>query len=103
MLRIYGASDDLVEIEGIVSDELGAYERARTITVGDTSGGVVVRVEYAVANRAGVWSVAFEPIDEDVPIPWPISVKLNAIRDGRGYSTEASIDCPAGTPVSWAE
>jgi hypothetical protein len=98
MLKIYGASDDLVEIEGIVSEELGAYDKPRVVTVGDReTGGCVVVAEYAVENRAGVWSMSVSQIDEDVPIPWPVSIAVE-----HGYSVAVVIDCPSGTKVRFA-
>lgn len=93
MIRIYGASDDLVEIEGDIREELGSYDRETVILIGREDAGVVVRVEYGHGNRAGVWGVAFEPVDEDVPIPWPVCVEMG----GRGYSAVAVVDCPPGT------
>jgi hypothetical protein len=98
MLRIYGASDDLVELDGIVYDELGAYNSHRVITVGDDKGGLRVIAEYApkhIKTGAGVWRLSVEPIEEDVPCPWPVRVEV------KGYSTHIVIDCPEGTPVTW--
>lgn len=96
MLRIYGASDDLVEIEGDVSEELGARDRQRTITIGDDKGGLRVIAKYAPGSRA-VWRLSVEPIDEEVPIPWPVHVELAE----PGYSCAVVVDCPPGTPVAF--
>ena len=93
MIRIYGASDDLVEIDaGLKSDEVGAYERPVTVTVTDAAGhGARFIVEYApehASSGKGVWRIGVEPLEEDVPMPWPITMKLG----GRGYSAVAEID-----------
>lgn len=97
MIRIHGASDDLVEIEGSVREELDAYDRPRIITVGDKiGGGIRAVVEYA-PGPAAVWRIAVEPIDEWVPIPWPVRIQLSPY----GYSPELIIECPSDTPVTW--
>lgn len=99
MIRIYGHSDDCIEIEGDVDEELGAYSRPRCITVGGEDGGVEVWVEYAPERTKGaVWHFTIGLIDEDVPCPWPIRIEPK-----HGYSQQAVIDCPAGTPVDFGE
>ena len=100
MIAIYGASDDLVEIEaeGPYGDEIGCFDDSVTIEVGDRqSGGLRVVMEYATAraDAAGVWSAAVSPLDEDVPIPWPVRVVLAE----RGYSPVVEIDCPSDTKI----
>jgi hypothetical protein len=99
MIRIYGTSDDIVEIDGDVSEELSAYTTPRVITVGDANGGLCVVVEYAPAhvNTGGNWRIAVELIGEDVPIPWPVSMEVRECP----YSPTLVIDCPPGTPVTW--
>jgi len=58
MVKIYGASDDLVEIEGSSwpEDEIGCYDKAVRISFDD---GTVIRVEYPKPN-AGVWFIDIE-------------------------------------------
>lgn len=105
MLKIYGASDDLVELEGCVEDEIDCYDKWVQITVGypeaehgRASQGVKVIMRYAPKwVNAGVWSAEIFPIDEDVEIPWPVKVELSE----RKYSAQVVIDCPEGTPVTW--
>jgi len=105
VLKIYGASDDLVEIEGHFSEEVDCYDQNVLITVGWTeasagkdSQGVHVLMRYAPKwVNAGVWTAEVSPIDEDVEIPWPVTVKLSE----RGYSAEVSILCPDDVPVSF--
>ena len=92
MISIYGASDDLVEIDaGTKSDEVGCYDKPVTITVTDAAGhGARFIVEYApehASSGKAVWRIGVEPLDEDVPMPWPITMKLG----GRGYSAVAQI------------
>ena len=100
MIILYGASDDLVEIEGDVQEEIGCYEKAVLVTIGrpevdlgQNAYGVQVRMSYG--DEAGVWAARIAPIDEDVPIPWPVRVSA------WGYSAHVVVECPPGTPVTW--
>jgi hypothetical protein len=93
-LRIYGASDDLVEIEGDVQEEIGCYDTQVTLEIGGLDGGIRVIADYGV-DKAAVWRLALEPVDEDVPVPWPVRTELG----GRGYSLVIIVDCPPGTPI----
>lgn len=74
-LKIYGASDDLVEVEGDLRDEfyaknIGKNIEGRTITlsriVGGTVEGLDIHVRY---ERGGVWSVAVSQLDEGIGLP----------------------------------
>lgn len=134
MLKICGASDDLVELEGIGklvkacltcgqeidnptkrygssavvgegSEEIGSGD-VMVVVGGNLSldesidpsptGGIHVRMRYGRFG-VGCWSAEVCQIDEDVPIPWPVSIK----HGGRGYSVVVEIDAPDGTPVRW--
>ena len=95
MLRIYGHSDDLVEIEGDVNEELNT-DNAVLLIGREDDGGLVARVSYAHNNRAAVWGVSVEPVDEEVPIPWPVGIKLEP---EHGYSAVLIVSSPPGTLV----
>lgn len=64
-VKIYGASDDLVEVEG--EGVLGADEypcdRARLRLIGDGKTTLV-----AIAYHDGVWGISVQPIHEDIPM-----------------------------------
>jgi len=120
MLKIYGASDDLVELEGIgelvrkcpecghdidepsravvghSSGEFGSGDLMVVVGGVDGAPGIRVRVRYGRFG-VGCWSAEVCQIDEDVPIPWPVSIKHSV----RGYSVVVEIDAPDGTPVRW--
>lgn len=59
MIKVYGASDDLIEVEGDVSEEFpalrefdnGSYEDGGYLAFSD---GTILRVEYA---ESGVWRI----------------------------------------------
>ena len=101
MLMIYGSSDDLVEIEGHLREELNADDVL--ITIGWPNGvpaedrdpaGIRIRMTYS-KEVSGCWEATLGMIDEDVPCPWAVSAKLE------GYTVRVSVECPEGTPVSW--
>lgn len=82
-IEVYGASDDLVEVDGKAEgcDEYPAVNESRAFVVTDTAGS---RVLIAVNYTNGVWSVGVRPVEEDVPAP---PVHINA----RGYTAVATI------------
>jgi len=97
MLRFYGASDDLCEIDGDIREELDncANGKPFVFRVGDINNGVIVIVHYAAEKEsAGVWRVAAEQVDEDKPCPWPIRIETK-----HGYSLALVVDCPPGTAL----
>jgi hypothetical protein len=79
---VYGASDDLIEIEGDVQgcDE---YPQAdgQFVLVGDGAQ-VRLRVSY---TRAGIWAIAVAPVGEAMPM-LPVT-----LTDG-GYTPRATIE-----------
>lgn len=100
MIRIYGASDDLVEVEADdgTGDEIGSYEQETTILVGTIKAGVVVRFTYGPRvgeiGAGGTWQARIDLVDEDIRFPWKVGVDTSE----RGYSPVIVIDCPNGTP-----
>jgi len=96
MIKLYGCSDDLVEIEGDIVEEYGCPENGLLITLKhgdpDVTAGVQLRFFYdykPLKIEQACWTIAITPIDEDAPIPWPIKVELNKY----GYSPLIIIDC----------
>jgi hypothetical protein len=83
VVTIYGASDDLVEVEGVVSgcDEYNT-EDASFVLVGD-SGQARVRCWY---GRKGVWGIAVSPVDDGIPM---LAVAIEGASSG--YSAQATI------------
>ena len=58
-ITIYGASDDLIEVEGDVRDEFYADE----MNLIATSNGVAIRIHY---SQAGVWRIEFVGGDQSL-------------------------------------
>lgn len=91
-LRFYGASDDLVEVEGDVREEYNpGYETGRWEgVVTDASGHrLLVVVTYA---QSGTWAVGIAPVEEGLALPenWTYDF---ALLDS-DYSVTLTIDGP---------
>ena len=86
----YGASDDLIEIEGIKgADEFGMpFSDTRIDVSFPFVLGGVMKV-YALYD--GCWHFSIGPVGEGIPLPnWPVRYKLHE----RGYSVQLEIDVP---------
>ena len=96
MIRIYGHSDDCLEVEGYFrgNSEYSSYSKPITIIVSDFvhNTGVIVTGEYG--KHSGVWSIAVEPIDENKPMP-----DMRIVMAGNGYSPMLMIQCDENTQV----
>ncbi len=92
-LTIYGASDDLCEIEGSVRKEFCDTSGAFELIIASSDGAMRVFVRN---EDNGCWSVAIGQIDEGARLPWPVAF-------GRpehcAYSVAVTIDCPADAQV----
>lgn len=87
----YGASDDLVEVEGIKGgDEFTVDNKdGATFVLG---GRIRIRLEY---GRGGVWTATIGQVNADVPLPsapdWFIRVSRHPQVD---YSVRVEVECP---------
>lgn len=93
---IYGASDDLVEIEGCEgADEFSVYDETwRGDLIAPNGEAIRVHLIYD-----GCWHVALGQVIEDVQFPdWPVRYSQQKRHDGSdGYSARVEIDAPEGT------
>ena len=102
MIRIYGASDDLVEIEGHPKgDEVGCYNQRVVVVIGDeATGGVAVRMSYGTKEFPrsvgfACWSAEVVQLSEECPIPWPVTITT------QDYSACVNIDAPGTVPLTF--
>lgn len=92
---VYGASDDLVEIEGSIREEFSALGGDGPKYLG-LSNGVVLRIEY---DSDGIWRVAPRAGHSRVEVVFARGEDAGADDDGcPGYSDKAVIR----EPVEWA-
>lgn len=92
-LRFYGASDDLIEVEG---DVPGADEYPGEAT-SFTVAGLQVGVRYFTN---GVWGIILAQVDEDVPIT---AQDLRFSVHESGYSMQLDMDVPDDAYVTKRE
>lgn len=101
MITVYGASDDLIEVDGCKgADEFNAYGDP-TNWHGDliAPDGSQMRI-MASYERNGCWSVGACQVDEDVPFPaWPVTIRAARDREPR-YTAVMEIDAPEGTRLT---
>lgn len=100
MITIYGASDDLVEVDGCKgADEFSPDDKDTWHADLIGPDGAQMRV-FARYERHGCWSVGASQVDEEVPFPsWPVKVRGAAGREPR-YSAVMEIDAPDGTRLT---
>lgn len=80
-VTIYGASDDLIEVEGDVPgcDEYSA--ESATFTISGPDGMVRVRAQYA---DPGIWEIGVGQVDEDINV-LPVAIT------SKGYTCVAVV------------
>ncbi len=87
MLKIYGCSDDLVEVEGILDEEIGCYDNAVEFTISDDNGGIRVLVSYDNFGD-GCWSFKVTNLADGLPLPFPVRFE-----NEHDYSLALVVDC----------
>lgn len=97
-ITFYGASDDLVEVEGCPgADEFNVYGPAIMCWRGDlvAPDGSTMRIS---ALYESCWSFAVGQADEDHPLPeWPVRIAQSPeVR----YSVLLEVDAPDGTTLT---
>lgn len=96
ILQIYGSSDDLVEVEGDVTDEYYVYDRAAWLRIDDPATGMSVIITGEYGKHSAVWTFSVEPVGDGVPM---IPVKFTAHENG--YSPLLTIACSDDANVHW--
>src|SRR5687768_10910779 len=92
----YGASDDLIEIEGVKGgDEFGGNWDSRFDGVFNLGGKMRVYAIYGAGS--GCWFFGVGQVDEEIPLPdWPIRISQSP---DVAYSTRLEIDVPDDVKV----
>lgn len=100
---IYGASDDLLEVEGAFDEEFGAYGGATVVVEAPSGERLWVRAVFDEGPLRGIgegWVLSVLHANPDRRWQWPI--RLGA-RLGRPEDPALIIECPDGTTVrEWA-
>jgi hypothetical protein len=103
MIKIYGSSDDLFEVDGEFrgENEYGCYNEKVVLCVHDftDNSGVIVTGEYAPESPCtAVWAITVAPEDEDSPMPM-MTIEMAE----NGYSPMLVIRCTDNTSVTKLE
>ncbi len=100
MITFYGASDDLVEVEGCEgADEFNVYPKDNNAVAwhGDLAApgeSESLRVHLAYD---GCWHVGVGQADEETDLPpWPLAIRQGTDAEST-YSTVLLVDAPEGT------
>ncbi len=98
---VYGASDDLVEIEdasGELTEEYSSYDKPFQAILSEsaTAYKASLRVSY---ESAGVWAVALFQVDEDTPFPNHWLPRLEHDPTLCLHSTVLVLELPAGVTL----
>lgn len=83
-VMVYGASDDLIEVEGDVKLEDGSYDRPGFIHFPDV--GAVLKVEYSPSGYDGRWKI---DVVNDGGLD--ISIEPSGDADSANYSDKATV------------
>lgn len=98
-ITIYGASDDLVEVEGAIREEYDAFARAtrlRLVAPDGASLDVVAEFDGDAPEGATLdWTISVEAVS-GYP-SWPIRFHERPDREG---DPAVTIDTPAGTTIT---
>lgn len=97
-LTIYGASDDLVEVEGEFGEEFGAYNGWRGRVVSPDGDSLIVTAEYGKPGAEAEWTLGIENTGT-----WPAWPFHFADRPDREGDPALIIDVPPGTIVKEIE
>ncbi|WP_019204545.1 hypothetical protein [Tsukamurella sp. 1534] len=112
-LILYGASDDLLEVEGHVEDEFAAYGGCTVVVEAPTGERVWIRAVFDddqdlrginSAESESEWVLSV--LHTDVLTVWPWPIRFIARHDERHDLDDPAvvIECPVGTTVrEWTE
>lgn len=87
-VTVYGASDDLIEVEGDISEEYNAWQADGKVLA--FSDGTVLRISY---TREGIWRIV--PLARGEGL---LEITQAVSADDERYSDRATID---GARISW--
>ncbi|MGW6698830.1 hypothetical protein [Nocardia sp. NPDC055049] len=95
-LTIYGASDDLLELEGYINEEYGAYRRATLVLRAPTGAQLAITAEFEGATPIPREGWVLSILHSDPQWTWP--VRLAERPDGPG-DPAIVLEVPEGTTI----
>lgn len=91
-LVLRGYSDDLIEVEGAITEEWGATDEPAIVAFSD---GTAARIEF---DSDGVWRVSTLRVGPGSAVAHLPGV----VGDDENYSDVLSITAAPGAPITWA-
>ena len=95
-LTIYGASDDLLELEGYINEEYTAYRKATLVLRAPTGAQLAITAEFDGATPIPGEGWALSILHSDPQWTWPVRL---AERPDRPDDPAIVLQVPAGTCV----
>lgn len=105
-IYVYGASYDLVEIEGHVCEEFPFYGSGHLV-VQATSTETPRKFVKVWPHYDGSWTFRVEPAESEIeeysPMPWPVRIIVASgeIAGAPLYTTAVAIECNEDVYVEW--
>jgi hypothetical protein len=84
-VEVYGASDDLIEIDGDISEEFGAYDETDGTYLGFSDGTVL----HILFDQDGVWRI--KPIVHGHGGPEALTITQAPVGDDRNHTDRARL------------
>ena len=100
LLIIYGASDDLIEIEGDINEEFNAIDGG-VLRIDSDDDWMEVDCTYDAEGR---WLISPLPVEDGPNAPWAMTIALGATnmygKYAPTYSNVLTVDVPGDATVS---
>lgn len=94
LIYVYGASDDLVEIEGCKGADEFNTDKFRGDLIAPNGESMRIHVAY---GGSGTWHIGAGQVDPDIAFPeWPMALSQHE----SGYSVQLTLEAPEGTRLT---
>ncbi|MDE8648180.1 hypothetical protein PXH69_24745 [Rhodococcus qingshengii] len=101
VLTMYGASDDLVEFEGAISEEFQAYDAWAGLLTAPNGETLIVRAEFGKDGSDSAWTLAVENTSTLAQWPVQFAVRPDHINnDDDDRDPAIRITVPTGTTIT---
>ena len=106
-LKFYGVSDDLFEMDGDLSEEIGCYDSGAAYHLKAADGEMIVFGHYAPKPTPGAtWVIGVTLVEEGISLPtWPMRFETagpNGYPNPQSYSPVLVIEAPDDVVVTVA-
>lgn len=109
-IKIYGASDDLFEVETDhrdgEPDEIGCSHQLAAVKIAAGEDAIIVHGRYNATPGCAAWMIGISQVDEEIPLPaWPMTWGVTGAGTGYprhkvGYSVLLTIEAPDNAEIT---